>query len=70
LSEGENYKIMENLSESTKEELLDCIQNLMGVFDTPLARLRMKGEFADEVRKIGRQILETNGRSNNTRIFY
>ena len=48
----------------SKEELLDCIQNLMGVFDTPIGRLKMKGEFADEVRKIGRQILETNGRSN------
>ena len=48
----------------SKEELLDCIQNLMGVFDTPVARLRMKGKFTDEVRKIGRQILETNGRSN------
>ncbi len=45
----------------SKKELLECIQNLMGVFDTPYARFKIKGEFADEVRKIARQILESNG---------
>lgn len=44
----------------SKKELLQCIQNLMGVFDTPVARLRIQGEFVDEVRKIGREILASN----------
>jgi hypothetical protein len=44
----------------SRKELVECIQNLMGIFDTPVARMRIKGEYADEARKIGRQILETN----------
>jgi len=53
----------DKLIKHSKKELLDCIHNLMGVFDTPAARLRIKTEFADEVRKIGREIMEKNGRS-------
>lgn len=47
----------------SKKELLECIQNLMGVFDTPISRRAINHNFAEEVRKIGRQILETNGKS-------
>jgi len=47
----------------SKEELLECIQNLMGVFDTPISRRAINNFFAEEVRKIGRQILESNGKS-------
>ena len=43
-----------------EKELLDCIHNLMGVFDTPIARRKLKGESADEVRKIAKEILEKN----------
>jgi len=49
----------------SKEELFECIQNLMGVFDTPISRRLIKGEFAEEVRKIGRKILEENNTENN-----
>lgn len=48
---------------STKKELLECVQNLMGVFDTPVSRRRITGNFAEEVRAIGRDILERNGKS-------
>lgn len=54
----------------SKEELLECIQNLMGAFDTPIARRLIKGNFSEEARKIGRQILESNinkNESNKTR---
>jgi|GEM_PF-5221088 len=40
-----------------KEELLDCIQNLMGLIDTPIARKKICGEFADEARGIGRDVM-------------
>ncbi|MFA7307580.1 MAG: hypothetical protein WC026_13010 [Hyphomicrobium sp.] len=43
-----------------KEELLECIQNLMGVFDTPISRRQVSGKFVEEARKIGREILESN----------
>lgn len=47
----------------SKEELLECIQNLMGVLDTPNGRNKLRGDFIDEVRKIGRVILASNGKS-------
>lgn len=56
----------------SKEELLECIQNLMGVFDTPISRRVIKNDFADEARKIGRQILESNinkNENNKTRQY-
>lgn len=51
---------MENNNKLTQEEkeLLDCIHNLMGFFDTPIARMKLKGENYEEVRKTGRKILE------------
>ncbi len=42
----------------TTEELLDCIKNLMGVLDTPIAKAKITGEIADEARKIANDILE------------
>lgn len=50
----------------SKEELLECIRNLMGVFDTPISRRRINNDFAIEARNIGRLILESN--SKNTHI--
>ncbi len=47
----------------SKEELLDCIHNLIGVFDTPVARMKLNNDFTNEARNIGRTILENNGRS-------
>ena len=62
--EGNNANtLLATVIPQSKEELLECIQNLMGVFDTPVSRRAIKGEFVDEVRKIGRQILESNGKS-------
>lgn len=53
----------------TKVELLECIQNLMGVFDTPIARRRIDNEFTSKVRSIARKILEANGKSIYQRIY-
>jgi hypothetical protein len=47
----------------SKEELLDCIHNLMAVIDTPVGRMRFKGEFVNEVRLQARKIMGSNGRS-------
>lgn len=49
-------KIIEKLL-SEKKELIECIQNLMGAFDTPVARLKMGGEFSEEVRRLSRATL-------------
>ena len=56
-------RVLGTVIHQSKEELLECIQNLMGVFDTPISRRAINNDFAEEVRKIGRQILETNGKS-------
>ena len=52
----------------TKEELLDCIHNLMALVDSPVGRRQNKGNFADEARAIGKKIMDDNNRSdyNNT----
>jgi hypothetical protein len=41
----------------SKKELIDCIKNLMGVFDTPIARRRFTNNIIDEIRENGREIL-------------
>jgi hypothetical protein len=41
-----------------KKELVECIQNLMGFFDTPLARMKMPSQDCEEVRAIGRAVLK------------
>jgi len=46
------------IMDKEKIELIECIQNLMGVFDTPIGRMKMPGEFSDEVRKNGRETLK------------
>jgi hypothetical protein len=53
---------MDEIKQS-KQELLDCIINLMAVVDTPLGRKQIKGDFADDARKIARKILEDNNKS-------
>lgn len=45
----------------SKQELLDCIHNLIGVFDNPAVRLKYHNSFTEEAVQIGRQILESNG---------
>jgi len=63
---NERYVLVEDNPESTKEkELLDCIENLMGVFDTPITRAKIKGTFANEVREMGRELLYKYGRTNH-----
>ena len=55
------FEIIGNISDAispSNKELKDCVQNLMGVFDTPIARRKLQSEFIDEVRKNGREILE------------
>lgn len=54
---------MEEKISQSKEELLDCIHNLMALVDTPLGRRQVKGKFADEAREIARKIMESNGRT-------
>jgi hypothetical protein len=41
-----------------KEELKDAVRQMLGAFDSPIARMRMKGEFANESREFAREILE------------
>jgi hypothetical protein len=53
---------MKNIIPQSKEELLDCIHNLMGCFDSPIARRAISNDFANEAREIGRKILDSNGR--------
>jgi len=46
------------MEDKERKELLDCIHNLMGFFDTPIARLKMSGKDYEEVREIGREVLK------------
>lgn len=50
----------QEVNKSNEKELLDCIHNLMAIIDSPVGRRQIKGDFADEARKIGRDILEKN----------
>ena len=62
-------KMVEYLLEGTneikqpKEELLDAIHNLMGIIDSPIGRLKMKGDILEEAKDIAIAILESNQRS-------
>lgn len=42
----------------TNEELLECIQNLMGILDTPIGRRKLGLEFSKEAIDIAREIME------------
>jgi hypothetical protein len=46
------------MEDKERKELLECIHNLMGLFDTPIARRKLPSEDCQEVRKIGREVLE------------
>lgn len=46
-----------NLFIDNNKELLECIHNLMGHFDTPLARLKMSSDDCELVRSLAREIL-------------
>ena len=39
-------------------ELIEALQNLMGAFDTPIARKKITGEVPEQARKEAREILE------------
>ena len=54
---------MDSQIKSSKKELLDTIHNLMAVIDTPLGRLKIKGDFVDEVRIEARKVMVKNNRS-------
>lgn len=49
---------------TSKKDLLDCIHNLMGIFDTPVGRRRFSDKMSEEIREIGRKIMNENGRGN------
>jgi hypothetical protein len=51
---------MEDNIKQSKKELFECIQNLMGVIDTPVARRRINDDFSNEVRKLAREIIQSN----------
>lgn len=59
----ERHELFEDSLSTKEKELLDCIENLMGVFDTPVVRMKIKGTFATEAREVGREILNKNGRN-------
>jgi hypothetical protein len=46
---------------TTKQAMLDAIQNLVGVFDTPMVRIKYNNSFTQEAIDIGNKILEQNG---------
>ncbi len=56
--------ISETKASDESVELIECIQNLMGVFDTPVSRRLISNDFADEARKIGRKILDNHSIKN------
>jgi hypothetical protein len=42
----------------TEKELIDCVHNLMGFFDTPIAKMKMPSQDCEEVRSIARKVLK------------
>lgn len=46
--------------QSDRQQLLDCIHNLMGCFDTPISRRLINDRISNEAREIGRKILTAN----------
>lgn len=42
----------------SKKELIECIQNLIGIFDNPIAKQKIDNDLANEAREIGRNILK------------
>lgn len=49
---------------TSKKDLLDCIHNLMGILDTPVGRRRFSDQMSEEIREVGRKIMNENGRGN------
>jgi hypothetical protein len=41
-----------------KEELKNAVRQMLSAFDSPIAHMRMKSEFANESREFAREILE------------
>jgi hypothetical protein len=39
-------------------KMLECIENLMGSFDTPIGRRKINDEFSNEARINAREILK------------
>jgi len=46
----------------SKQELLDCIEDLMGAFVNPHTRTLINTDFANKARENAREILEKNNR--------
>jgi hypothetical protein len=46
-----------------QKELVDCVHNLMGIFDNPVARRQINSDMAEEARRIGREIMDKYGRT-------
>lgn len=51
----------------TRKELVEALQNIMGVFDTPIARKKITGDIAEKARKQARQLLENDEAYQTTR---
>lgn len=52
------YEEITRNHESTQDILVEALQNMVGVFDTPLARRQITHEFAEEARASARKALE------------
>ena len=46
---------------TTKQEMLDAIQNFVGMFDTPVVRLKYHNSMTQGAIDIGKEILKKNG---------
>jgi len=40
------------------KELLEALENMLGAFDTPIARARDNSDFANEARREARELVE------------
>jgi hypothetical protein len=56
-----NIKVSQTDLDNDKQELIDCIHNLVGFFDTPIARKKINGDDVNEVRENARKILTKYG---------
>ena len=54
---GEPFYLLETPAREHAEELLEALQNMMGAFDTPIARRRIKGGFGDDARSEAKALL-------------
>ena len=44
-------------SVNAHQELVDTVKNLLGAFDTPVRRVKMRSDFGDHVCRLARELL-------------